>query len=491
MPPKYFRPQASKPSGHLEQSDASTKETKKLQTASRGLTALSGPTPRSPQSHIAIAGAGLVGSLLAIYLKKRGYRVSVFERRSDMRKKGYEGGRSINLALSNRGIRPLEEIGLAETLKQEAIPMHGRMIHDLHGNLNFQAYGKEGEYINSISRSGLNKVLMSKAESLGAEFHFEQKIIGADSTSTTLNIEYPTVGAQQRPFDLIIGSDGAFSAVRLSMQQMDRFDFSQDYIDHGYKELHISKGEAGGFQLEKNALHIWPRESFMLIALPNPDGSFTLTLFFPFNGDASFSKLTTEETITAFFKNIFPDAYALMPDLLSQFSQNPASSLVTVHCYPWVKNKTLLIGDAAHAIVPFYGQGMNAGFEDCRILNLLLDQYHDNWEKVLPAFQEQRKPDTDAIAKLALDNFIEMRDLVNDAEFILRKKIEAKLYELFPDRWIPLYSMVTFREDIRYSAAYATGQKQKKIMEEVLKTPGIEKTWLTLDFERIANQLIS
>ncbi len=439
--------------------------------------------------HIAITGAGLVGSLLAIYLKNRGYQVSVFERRNDMRKNaGYEG-RSINLALSNRGIRALEEVGLAEELKKEAIPMHGRMIHDLQGHLNFQPYGKAGQYINSISRSGLNKVLMTKAESLGVEFHFEQRVTAVDFEKTELTIQNSTFNIQHSPFDLIIGSDGAFSAVRLAMQFTDQFNFSQSYIEHGYKELHIPTGVAGSFQMEKNALHIWPRESYMLIALPNPDGSFTLTLFFPFTGETSFETLSTKEKVTDFFKSVFPDAYALMPQLLEEFFQNPSSSLVTMRCYPWVRNKTLLIGDAAHAIVPFYGQGMNAGFEDCRVLNQLLDQFADDWDQVLPSFQEIRKPNADAIAKLALHNFVEMRDLVNDADFILRKKIESKLHELFPEKWIPLYSMVTFHENIPYSVAYETGQKQKRIMEGVLKQLDIEKNWENLDFKEIVERL--
>jgi kynurenine 3-monooxygenase len=383
----------------------------------------------------------------------------------------------------------LEEVGLAEELKKEAIPMHGRMIHDLQGHLNFQPYGKAGQYINSISRSGLNKVLMTKAESLGVEFHFEQRVTAVDFEKTELTIQHSTFNIQHSPFDLIIGSDGAFSAVRLAMQFTDQFNFSQSYIEHGYKELHIPAGVAGSFQMEKNALHIWPRESYMLIALPNPDGSFTLTLFFPFTGETSFETLSTKEKVTDFFKSVFPDAYALMPQLLEEFFQNPSSSLVTMRCYPWVRNKTLLIGDAAHAIVPFYGQGMNAGFEDCRVLNQLLDQFADDWDQVLPSFQEIRKPNADAIAKLALDNFVEMRDLVNDADFILRKKIESKLHELFPEKWIPLYSMVTFHENIPYSVAYETGQKQKRIMEDVLKQLDIEKNWENLDFKEIVERL--
>jgi len=439
--------------------------------------------------HIAIAGAGLVGSLAAIYLRKRSYAVTVFERRADMRSSQYTGGRSINLALSNRGIRALTEVGLAHELKRIAIPMHGRMMHDVHGNLSYQPYGKEGQYINSISRSALNIALMNEAERLGVRFLFEQRIENVNLATTELELGNEGAISGRTAFDIIIGADGAFSAMRDAFRISDRFDYQQFYIEHGYKELSIPAGAGGAFQLEKNALHIWPRESFMLIALPNPDGSFTLTLFFPFEGDVSFEALKTKAEVQAFFEKTFPDAFALMPHLPEEFAQNPLSSLITIKCYPWVKNKTLLLGDAAHAIVPFYGQGMNAGFEDCRVLNELLDTFHDDWAIALPHFQQLRKPDADAIAQLALDNFIEMRDLVGDADFLLRKKIEARLHELFPDKWIPLYSMVTFYDNIRYSEAYSKGRQQKKIMDEIMKKPGIENTWPSLDFQSIVNQL--
>lgn len=443
----------------------------------------------TPAKHIAIIGAGLVGSLLSIYLRKRGYNVSVYERRADMRKQNLDAGRSINLALSNRGIRALEEVGLADELRKVAIPMHGRIMHSREGKLSFLPYGKEGQFINSISRGGLNKVLITAAEEQGVEFHFEKRINKVDLENTSIEVNRQPSKADSRQFDFIIGADGAFSAVRHAMQFTDRFDFSQDFIDHGYKELHIPPGANSTFKLEKNALHIWPRESFMMIALPNPDGSFTCTLFFPFAGSPSFSSLKTNEDINAFLSDTFPDAVALMPDALADFNTNATSSLVTMKCFPWVKNKTLVIGDAAHAVVPFYGQGMNAGFEDCFILNQLLDKHEDNWDNVLPEFQTQRKPDTDAIAQLALDNFIEMRDLVADPEFLLRKKIESKINSLYPEKWIPLYSMVTFNENIRYSEAYATGQKQKQIMDEVMSTPGIEARWEQLDFASIIAKL--
>jgi kynurenine 3-monooxygenase len=273
------------------------------------------------------------------------------------------------------------------------------------------------------------------------------------------------------------------------MQVTERFEYSQSYIEHGYKELHIPAGKNNEFQLDKNALHIWPRESFMLIALPNADATFTCTLFFPLEGEVSFENLKSDAQIMDFFRSTFPDAVDLMPDLLNNFKTNPTSSLVTIKCFPWLKNKTLLIGDAAHGIVPFFGQGMNAGFEDCRILDELLDKHRDDWHNAALEFQNLRKPDTDAIAQLALENFVEMRDLVADEKFLLRKKIEAKLHELYPEKWIPLYSMVTFHEDTRYSESLAIGRQQKKIMDDVMETENIEGLWTALNFEEIVNRL--
>ncbi len=436
--------------------------------------------------HIAIVGAGLVGSVMALYLIRRGYRVSVFERRLDKRRHLVEGGRSINLALSNRGIRALHEIGLAEKLKQNAIPMFGRMIHD--EEISFQPYGKEGQYINSVSRGQLNAVLMTEAEQAGAEFYFEHRCLSVDFQKTELTLQHHQA-VYHRTFDAIIGADGAFSAVRLAMQQTDRFELTQSYIEHGYKELRIPASDTGDFQLDPKALHIWPRKSFMLIALPNPDKSFTCTLFLPFEGELSFAKLKTADDIRSFFNMHFNDVVPLMPSLTEDFRDNPTGSLVTIQCYPWHRHRTFLIGDAAHAIVPFFGQGMNAGFEDCRIFNILLDKYEDNWKHALTEFERIRKPDTDAIARLALDNFIEMRDLVADQNFLLRKKIEARLHALYPDKWIPLYTMVTFRDDLPYAYALETGRKQQAIMDEVMRLPDIASRWEQLDYTSIVNRL--
>jgi len=438
--------------------------------------------------NIIIIGAGLVGSLLAIFLAKRGYKVSVYERRPDMRRGSEFGGRSINLALSNRGWWPLEQAGVADEVREMIIPMKGRMIHDLNSELTFQPYGNEGQFINSVSRAGLNMLLINSAESQGVDFNFEHFCLDVDLENTIVKLENSSQ-VKNVSSDLIIGADGAFSAVRFAMQMTDRFNYSQQYIDHGYKELTIPASKNGEFQLEKNALHIWPRGNYMLIALPNQDASFTCTLFFPFEGDPSFSSLKNTNQVEEFFNTTFPDAVSLLESMPAEFFLNPTSSLVTVKCYPWVKDKVLLIGDAAHAIVPFYGQGMNAGFEDCRILNGLIEEFDENWDEILLAYQKKRKPDGDAISSLALKNFIEMRDLVGDSNFILRKKIETKLHEIYPDKWIPLYSMVTFNEKMRYSEAERIGKIQGKIMDQVMMTSDIEKIWENLDFGKLVEKL--
>ncbi len=401
-----------------------------------------------------IIGSGLVGSLWAIFLAQRGYKVNVYEKRPDMRKQQIGGGRSINLALSHRGLKALHAVGLENEIRQMAIPMHGRMIHHLDGTTELQPYGKQVEYINSISRGGLNELLMNHAEAAGAAIHFEQPSQEYDFQKKEIRN-----GDSFTQSDLIFGTDGAFSIVRGSLEKRDRFNYSQRYLEHGYKELHIHPDEDDGFKMYQNALHIWPRKSFMLIALPNLDGSFTVTLFLAFEGKYAFEHLTDEVSVMHFFNEQFPDAVPLMPSLTRDFFKNPTSSLVTVQCFPWsADNKVLLLGDAAHAIVPFYGQGMNAGFEDCSILNEMMTQHQDDWNKIIPAFERTRKPDADAIAELALRNFIEMRDLVADKNFLLRKKIEKLLHERYPHKFLPLYSMVSF-SDIPYSKALALGKK--------------------------------
>lgn len=445
------------------------------------------------KKEITITGAGLVGSLLAIYLCKRGYQVTIYERRPDMRKQDLIAGRSINLALSDRGIKALEEVGLMDEIRKICIPMHGRFMHNADGSTAYQPYGKEGQYINSVSRGELNCKLMDLAEESGAKIIFNQKCESIDWSKNEVtfldaaNSQLSTVN-----FQLLFGSDGAYAASRLTHQlQHNRFQYSQYYIDFGYKELTIPAGKNDTFQIEKNALHIWPRGNYMMIALPNLDGSFTCTLFFPFEGDPSFESLDTKDKVSAFFKETFTDAVPLMPTLEADFFSNPTASLVTVKCYPWIReDKFALIGDAAHAMVPFYGQGMNSGFEDCSVLNSLIDKHDENWLDILAEYQELRKPDGDAICDLALNNFVEMRDKVADAKFLLQKKIEAAFSKKYPDKWTPLYSQVTFSPQIRYSEALVNGQKQETIMQEIMAIPGIEDIWQDADIEKLILQKI-
>jgi kynurenine 3-monooxygenase len=426
---------------------------------------------------ITIVGAGLAGSLLAIYMAKKGFEVDLYERRPDLRKFDAGAGKSINLALSARGIYALNEVGLYDEIKKISIPMYGRMIHSAGGNTMLQPYGKDNtEYINAVSRSELNKKLYDLAEKFsGVKIYFSHRCTGVNLDSNELFFHNDTTGdIISVAADVIIASDGATSAVRHEMQKIPRFDFSQEYENYGYKELFIPPGEPGTFQIEMNALHIWPRGSFMLIALPNIDFSFTCTLFLAYDkslgGENSFEFLNSNERVNEFFEKEFPDAYKLMPQLTDTYFSNPTGSLMTVKCHPYsFKNRILLIGDAAHAIVPFFGQGMNAAFEDCSYLSACLDKYGDDWGQIFNDFQEQRKPNSDAIAFLAQENFIEMRDLVAKPEFQLKKKIEAELSKRFPSKFIPKYSMVTF-DRVPYSTALERGKIQGEILDELSRS---------------------
>ncbi|MBA3664394.1 MAG: FAD-dependent monooxygenase [Bacteroidetes bacterium] len=453
---------------------------------------------------VTIVGAGLVGSLLSIYLARRGYKVNVYERRPDMRKVKMSAGKSINLALSDRGWRGLEGVGITDEIKKIAIPMYGRLIHHKDNTTAFQPYGKDNQAIYSVSRAEINMKLMDLAEQkAGVKIHFDKRCTAINKSTNEVSFEDNLSHAHETASsDLIFGADGAFAASRLNMQlHNDRFEYNQHYIDCGYKELIIPPGKNGEFMLDKNALHIWPRGSFMMIALPNTDGNFTCTLFLPFEarpdepfgqGEKSFKNLQTKEAVQKFFEEEFPDAVPLMPTLIEDFTNNPVSSLVTVKCFPWTfDNKIALIGDAAHAIVPFYGQGMNCGFEDCVVMEELIEKHKENWDKIMPEYQSLRKPDADAIADLAVANFIEMRDKTADPKFLLQKKIEARFSQKYPDKWIPLYSMVTYSPQIRYSTAMKEGAKQQAIMDKVMDLPGINEKWDSEEVEKIMLSMLS
>ncbi|MCX7640356.1 MAG: FAD-dependent monooxygenase [Pyrinomonadaceae bacterium] len=424
-------------------------------------------------SKIVIIGSGLAGSLLAIYLAKRGFNVEVYEARPDMRKVKISAGRSINLALSDRGILALNQVGLDNYILKEAIPMYGRMVHTLDGQNKFLPYsGRKGEYINSISRAGLNCALMDEAEKYGnVKIFFNSRCIGFDCNTGEAIIE--NLESAERKIvkgETLFAADGAGSVVRNAMLHgcVPRFNFSQSWLEHGYKELHIPPAEDGSFRMEKNALHIWARHSFMMIALPNPDGSFTCTLFLAHEGEKdSFESLKDESLLLSFFHKHFADAVPLMPTLVEDFFKNPTGNLGSIRCSPWhVDDKALLLGDAAHAIVPFYGQGMNCAFEDCRILNELIEEHGTDWKKIFKIFTEIRKPNTDAIADMAEENFYEMRDAVTDPVFQRKRELETKLEQTFPD-YFSKYSMVTFREDLPYKVAKEKGNAQDKLLMEI------------------------
>lgn len=425
---------------------------------------------------IAVVGSGLVGSLLAIYLRRHGHTVHVFDRSPDIRTINFTG-RSINLAMSDRGWRALDGVGVGDAVRQIAIPMDKRAIH-LKDRMSYQPYGLHGESIYSISRGVLNRKMIDLAEAAGAEFFFNHRIWDVTLSDATLHIGDTEHSAWTGlEYDKVFGADGAFSRIRHRMQRQNMFDYSQEFLKTGYKELHIPPNADGSHKLDRHSFHIWPRGDYMLIALPNLDGSFTCTLFMPFEGPNSFASLTDRALVESFFAENFPDSIEVIPELATDFFQNPTSSLVTMKCYPWTyADKVALIGDACHAIVPFYGQGMNAGFEDITILDQMIEKHGDDWAAIFSEYEISRKPNADAIAELSYRNFMEMSSRTADEKFLLQKKIEKRFAERHPDKWLPLYSRVTFSER-PYTEALELGNLQNTIMEEVMRTDGIESIW--------------
>lgn len=419
---------------------------------------------------IIVVGAGLCGSLLAIRLAQRGYQVSLHEKRGDMRRAEVDAGRSINLALSKRGLMALDRVGLKEEILKYCIPMPGRMIHARGGKSWFSPYsGREEDYINSVSRSGLNIALLNLAEANdNITIHFNSACLKTDIKTATGYFKNTATGeTTTEQGTILIGTDGAGSAVRRSMMANTTdllFNYSQNFLRHGYKELSILPATNGGWQIEKNALHIWPRDTFMIIALPNLDGSFTVTMFHPFEGEYGFNHLKTEAQVRSFFEAEFPELIPHMPHYVEEYFENPVGTLGTIKCYPWqAYGKTLIMGDASHAIVPFYGQGMNAAFEDVRVFDDVLNDHEGDWDKVLNVFQDLRVDNANAIADLAIDNFIEMQDKVNDEDFIKKRKLEMQLEQTFPD-YYSKYSLVTFQPELPYYDAMKLGRKQDDLL---------------------------
>lgn len=425
------------------------------------------------RENITVVGAGLVGSLLAVFLSRRGFKVNVLERRTDMRAHAISAGRSINLAISTRGINALKKLNLDKEVLRYAIPMKGRMIHSQSSELTFQPYGTDdSDYINSISRGTLNKLLMSHAEESGATITFNQKVSGIDLKANSLDIlDEQSKESRSEVCDIVIGTDGSASAIRESMVKLPGYDSDASDLDYGYKELVIPPEAAGGFKMERNALHIWPRGTYMLIALPNFEGSFTCTLFLPWKGAVSFEQLKTKEAVRAFFLEQFPDAVPLIADLEETFFANPTGHMTTIKSNRWnVDGKVLLMGDAAHGIVPFFGQGMNCGFEDCTVFDESFTSFDSggevHWTGLFDHMTSSRVPNTNAIADMAVENFVEMRDKVGDARFLLEKAVEKILQKKFPGRYISRYALVTF-SNIPYNVAKQAGVIEDSMLSEL------------------------
>jgi len=440
-----------------------------------------------------IIGSGLVGSLWAVYLSKAGYQVDVYERRSDMRLSKMSAGKSINLAMSFRGWKALDEVGIGDRIREIAIPMYGRTLHHIDGQTKYQPYGNNDQAIYSVSRGDINATLMSIAEqNPDVRIHFNQECIDMNVKQGKATFRHANDNElQEVQADVIFATDGAFSAARYhGMQKLDRFNYSQHYIPDGYREILLPAKPDGTHKLSANTLHIWPRGRFMLIALPNFDGSYTCTLFMPFDGDVHcFNNLTSKEKVTAFFQEVFPDFYDMMPEVADHWENHPLSSLAIIRCYPWVHGNTALMGDAAHATVPFFGQGMNCGFEDCSVMWELMQKHQENWPDIFSEYQRMRKPNGDAVQDLSLQNYIVMRDKVADPDFLLLQKIERRVNFLYPDRYFPLYTMVSFT-NIEYITALTKGNEQEEMIKKLIADHGISEETTEEHIDQIIHEFM-
>ncbi|MFO0356222.1 MAG: FAD-dependent oxidoreductase [Sphingobacteriaceae bacterium] len=440
-----------------------------------------------------IIGSGLVGSLWAVFLTKAGYKVKIFERRSDMRKANISAGKSINLATSYRGWKALDEMGIGDEIRKIAIPMYGRTMHALDGKTTYQPYGINNQAIFSVSRGEINCKLMDIAERDGnAQIFFNEECIGADLKNGIVHVKNTETGkVTEVKSDVVFGTDGAFSAIRYNaMQKLDRFSYSQNYIADGYREILLPANADGSYKLAKETLHIWPRGRFMLIALPNFDGSFTCTLFMPFEGDEHcFNNLTSKDKVNNFFKTVFPDFFEMMPNIADAWEDHPLSSLAIIRCFPWTHGKVALMGDAAHATVPFFGQGMNAGFEDCSVMYSLMKKHNEDWDKIFNEYEMLRKPNGDAVQDLSLLNYIVMRDKVSDPMFLLQQKVERRMAELYPGKYFPMYSMVSFSE-IEYQVALNKGKEQDQLIMDLIKKNNITSDTSSEKIDEFIHQVL-
>jgi kynurenine 3-monooxygenase len=439
-----------------------------------------------------VVGAGLVGALLSVFLAKSGRTVEVYDRMPDIRKANLNSGRSINLTLCERGLRVLDSVGVGDAVRAASVPVYGRLMHDAAGGLAFQPYGNNGEAIHSVSRGELNKILLDFAErNFDIRFNFDEKCVAVDLDAPAVETRNLVTGATaRRAAPLVFGSDGAYSAVRSQMQRRTRLDYSQRYWDQGYKELCAPPSDAG-WAAEKNVIHIWPRGSYMLIGFPNTDGSFTCSLHIPFEGPLSFASLRTEADLLGLFRESFPDAVPFLPRLAEDFFQHPANSMVTVKCSPWsYRDRVVLVGDAAHSIYPSYGQGANAGFEDCAALHDCLSRHGDDRAAALREYEERRRPNTDAIADLCVEHFVELRDLVGDSGFLLRKEVERMLNLRHPDKYKDLYSMITFT-CMPYAEALRVDREQRALVERILCVPGVGRKLDSEEVGRLADELMA
>ena len=443
---------------------------------------------------IIVAGAGLVGSLLAVYLSKKGYRVDVYDRNPDPRDASSDAraGKAFNLTLCDRGFKALDEVGVGNLIRSISVPAYGRFVHNEQSELAYQPYGNNAEALYSILRSDMSRAMVEfAAEQPNVEFYFDEKCVGLGLSPLEVEFKHMRTGAQRREKAyLLFGADGAFSGVRTHLQRFHRVSYAQEFLDQGYKELNVPATATAEWVSEKNVLHMWPRGRYMLLGFPNPDGSFTCSLHMPFEGSVSFASLQTESDVFDFFNEKFPDVVDHIPNLVEEFNRCAPNPMVTVKCSPWtLQGKVALIGDAAHVLYPYYGQGANAGFEDCSVLMECLEKYGDDWKTVFSEYEQLRKPNMDAISEMVVEHYVEIRDLLGDPKFLLRKALERKMNQLFPDRYLPLYSMIAFTT-MPYVEALRIEREQRSLIDYLMNTPDIDQNWDSKEVENIMAQLV-